>query len=73
MPGGRRILSCRTERALAQNVYDRSEFFDGYSRMADVRGWTGLRNGQPSDMLAGVRGKRLLDLGCGLDGSARWR
>jgi SAM-dependent methyltransferase len=59
---------------LAQNVYDTSGFFDGYSRLGrSVRGldgapeWPALRA-----LLPDLSGKRLLDLGCGFGWIARW-
>jgi SAM-dependent methyltransferase len=62
------------DKDLAQNVYDRPEFFDGYSRMdRSVRGldgapeWPALRM-----LLPELRGKRVVDLGCGFGWFARW-
>jgi SAM-dependent methyltransferase len=59
---------------LAQNIYDTQDFFEGYSRLdRSVRGldggpeWPALRA-----LLPDVRGKRLLDLGCGFGWIARW-
>jgi SAM-dependent methyltransferase len=59
---------------LAQNIYDTPEFFDGYSRMdRSVRGldgapeWPALRA-----LLPDLRGKRVVDLGCGFGWFARW-
>ncbi len=59
---------------MAQNIYDTLEFFEGYSRLdRSVRGldggpeWPALRA-----LLPDVRGKRLLDLGCGFGWIARW-
>ena len=59
---------------MAQNIYDTPEFFDGYVRMdRSVRGldgapeWPALRA-----LLLELRGKRLLDLGCGFGWFARW-
>jgi SAM-dependent methyltransferase len=59
---------------LAQNIYDTPEFFDGYSRMdRSVRGldgapeWPALRV-----LLPELRGKRVLDLGCGFGWFGRW-
>jgi SAM-dependent methyltransferase len=59
---------------LAQNIYDTPEFFDGYSRLdRSVRGldggpeWPALRA-----LLPDLRGKRVLDLGCGFGWIARW-
>jgi SAM-dependent methyltransferase len=59
---------------LAQNIYDTLDFFEGYSQLdRSVRGldggpeWPALRALMPD-----VRGKRLLDLGCGFGWIARW-
>jgi SAM-dependent methyltransferase len=59
---------------LAQNIYDTPEFFEGYSRLdRQTRGldgapeWPALR-----PLLPDMRGKRLLDLGCGFGWVARW-
>ena len=59
---------------MAQNIYDRPEFFDGYSRMdRSVRGldgapeWPAMRA-----LLPGLGRKRVLDLGCGFGWFARW-
>ena len=57
-----------TDKDLAQNIYDTPDFFEGYSRLdRSVRGldggpeWPALRG-----LLPDLRGKRLLDLGCGI-------
>ena len=59
---------------MAQNIYDTPEFFEGYSRLdRSVRGldggpeWPALRA-----LLPDMRGRRLLDLGCGFGWIARW-
>ena len=59
---------------MAQNIYDTPEFFDGYSRMdRSVRGldgapeWPAVRALMPE-----LRGKRVVDLGCGFGWFARW-
>ena len=59
---------------MPQNIYDRPEFFDGYSRMdRSVRGldgapeWPAMRA-----LLPDLRDKRILDLGCGFGWFARW-
>jgi ubiquinone/menaquinone biosynthesis C-methylase UbiE len=58
---------------LAHNIYDPPDFFEGYSRLdRSVRGldggpeWPALRG-----LLPDLRGKRLLDLGCGFGWIAR--
>jgi SAM-dependent methyltransferase len=59
---------------LAQNVYDRPEFFDGYSRMdRSVRGLDGAPEWPAIQiLLPELRGKRVVDLGCGFGWFARW-
>ncbi|RWN25114.1 bifunctional 2-polyprenyl-6-hydroxyphenol methylase/3-demethylubiquinol 3-O-methyltransferase UbiG [Mesorhizobium sp.] len=59
---------------MAQNIYDRPEFFAGYSQMArSVHGldgapeWPAIRA-----LLPDLDGKRLVDLGCGFGWFARW-
>jgi SAM-dependent methyltransferase len=59
---------------MAQNIYDREEFFAGYSRLGrSVEGldgaaeWPALRA-----MLPDVTGSRVVDLGCGFGWFCRW-
>ena len=59
---------------MAQNIYDRPEFFAGYSSLvrskeglAGAPEWPNLRA-----MLPGVRGRRVVDLGCGFGWFCRW-
>ena len=59
---------------MAQNIYDTAEFFAGYGRLPrSVRGldgapeWPALRARLPA-----LRGKRVVDLGCGFGWFARW-
>ena len=59
---------------MAQNVYDRADFFAGYSRLArSVRGlegtaeWPAMRA-----LLPDVSGRRIVDLGCGFGWFSRW-
>src|SRR5690242_3123584 len=62
------------ERVLAQNIYDIPEFFEGYSRLPrSVRGlegapeWPAIRA-----LLPDLKGKTIVDLGCGFGWFARW-
>ena len=59
---------------MAQNIYDRSDFFEGYSRLgrsveglAGAAEWPALRS-----MLPDMRGLRVVDLGCGFGWFCRW-
>jgi ubiquinone/menaquinone biosynthesis C-methylase UbiE len=59
---------------MAQNIYDRPDFFEGYSQLGrSVEGlagaveWPGLRS-----MLPGLGGLRVVDLGCGFGWFCRW-
>lgn len=59
---------------MAQNIYDRPDFFAGYSRMArSVHGlagapeWPAVRA-----LLPDLAGKRVVDLGCGFGWFSRW-
>lgn len=59
---------------MAQNIYDRPDFFEGYSRLArSVKGldgapeWPAIRA-----MLPALGGLRVLDLGCGFGWFVRW-
>jgi 2-polyprenyl-3-methyl-5-hydroxy-6-metoxy-1,4-benzoquinol methylase len=59
---------------MTQNIYDLPDFFDQYSRMdrsmhglAGAPEWTSL-----CSMLPGLRGVRVLDLGCGFGWFCRW-
>lgn len=59
---------------MAQNIYDRRDFFDGYSQLArSVHGldgapeWPALRA-----MLPAMAGLRVVDLGCGFGWFCRW-
>jgi ubiquinone/menaquinone biosynthesis C-methylase UbiE len=60
--------------SLAQNIYDRPEFFDGYSRLdRSVRGLDGAPEWPAIvRLLPDLRGKRVVDLGCGFGWFARW-
>lgn len=59
---------------MTQNIYDNEEFFEGYSRLPrSVEGldgapeWPALRA-----MLPNLRGRRVVDLGCGFGWFCRW-
>ena len=59
---------------MAQNIYDNPDFFAGYSQLPrQVRGldgapeWPAVRS-----MLPDPKGKRVVDLGCGLGWASRW-
>ncbi len=59
---------------MAQNIYDDAEFFAGYSRLnrsveglAGAAEWPALRA-----MVPDLRGRRVLDLGCGYGWFCRW-
>lgn len=59
---------------MAQNIYDTAEFFEGYSRLPRSRHglegapeWPAVRA-----LLPDLRGKRVVDLGCGFGWFARW-
>ena len=59
---------------MAQNIYDKPEFFESYSRLdRSVRGldgageWPAMRA-----LLPDLRGKRVVDLGCGFGWFCRW-
>jgi SAM-dependent methyltransferase len=59
---------------LAQNIYDTPQFFDGYSRLdRQMRGLDGAPEWPPlRALLPELRGKRVVDLGCGFGWFARW-
>lgn len=59
---------------MTQNIYDDPQFFDGYSRLPRSVGglaaapeWPALRA-----MLPEMRGRRVVDLGCGFGWFCRW-
>ncbi len=59
---------------MTQNIYDRADFFDGYSQLRrSVEGldgaaeWPAMRA-----MLPDMRGLRVVDLGCGFGWFCRW-
>jgi SAM-dependent methyltransferase len=59
---------------MAQNIYDRPEFFAGYSQLprsvhglAGAPEWPAIRA-----LLPDLEGKRIVDLGCGFGWFARW-
>jgi 2-polyprenyl-3-methyl-5-hydroxy-6-metoxy-1,4-benzoquinol methylase len=59
---------------MTQNIYDRKEFFEEYSRLprsveglAGAPEWPALRS-----MLPDLRGLKVVDLGCGFGWFCRW-
>lgn len=59
---------------MSQNIYDKPEFFEGYSKLgrsveglAGAAEWPALRA-----MLPELKGKAVLDLGCGFGWVCRW-
>ncbi|APT56397.1 SAM-dependent methyltransferase [Roseomonas gilardii] len=59
---------------MAQNIYDKPEFFAGYSRLdRSVHGLDGAPEWPAIQaMLPDLRGRRVVDLGCGFGWFARW-
>jgi SAM-dependent methyltransferase len=62
------------EMNMAQNIYDTTDFFEGYSKLP--RQVLGL-DGAPEwpaikQMLPSLAGKRIVDLGCGFGWASRW-
>jgi ubiquinone/menaquinone biosynthesis C-methylase UbiE len=59
---------------MAQNIYDNTEFFEGYSRMRrSVEGLAGAAEWPAMlALLPELKGRRVLDLGCGFGGFCRW-
>ena len=59
---------------MAQNIYDTPQFFDGYSRLdRQMRGLDGAPEWPAIQvLLPELRGKRVVDLGCGFGWFARW-
>jgi SAM-dependent methyltransferase len=59
---------------LAQNIYDTAEFFEGYSCLdRQARGLDGAPEWPALHaLLPELRGKRVVDLGCGFGWFARW-
>ena len=57
-----------------QNIYDNAEFFEGYSQMRrSVEGLAGTAEWpRLCVLLPGLRGRRVLDLGCGFGWFCRW-
>jgi SAM-dependent methyltransferase len=59
---------------MTQNIYDKDEFFQGYSKLPrSVEGLDGA-NEWPTlrSMLPAIQGLRVLDLGCGFGWFCRW-
>lgn len=59
---------------MAQNIYDRPDFFEGYSRLPrSVHGLDGAPEWPAiQSLLPDLAGKRVVDLGCGFGWFARW-
>lgn len=62
------------ENGMAQNIYDTPEFFDGYSRLRrSVHGLDGAPEWPAIQaLLPDLRGRRIVDLGCGFGWFSRW-
>ena len=60
--------------AMAQNIYDRPDFFEGYSGLGrSVEGLAGAAEWPAvQSMLPDMRGLRVVDLGCGFGWFCRW-
>src|SRR5262245_34716907 len=74
LPGSLASAALRGIPAMTQNIYDDEEFFVGYSRLRrSVEGldgaaeWPALRA-----LLPDLRGRNVLDLGCGFGWFCRW-
>jgi SAM-dependent methyltransferase len=59
---------------MTQNIYDNSEFFEGYSRLSrSVEGLDGAAEWPAlKALLPGLRDLRVVDLGCGFGWFCRW-
>src|SRR5947199_10439477 len=59
---------------MAQNIYDKPDFFEGYSRLnRSVHGLQGAPEWPTLQaMLPDMRGLRVVDLGCGFGWFCRW-
>lgn len=70
----RGVLVQAVEMELAQNIYDRSDFFQGYSRLPrSIHGLAGAPEWPAIQaLLPDLAGKRVVDLGCGFGWFARW-
>ncbi len=64
----------RTDKDLAQNIYDTPEFFDAYRQLdRQARGLDGAPEWRAlSALLPDIQGQRVVDLGCGFGWFARW-
>lgn len=58
---------------MAQNIYDTAEFYEGYSTLPrSVHGLIGAPEWPfVRELLPGMNGKRIVDLGCGFGWFAR--
>jgi len=59
---------------MAQNIYDTAAFFDGYSRLRrSTEGLDGAAEWPAiQELLPDMRGRRVVDLGCGFGWFVRW-
>ena len=62
------------KRPMAQNIYDNPEFFAGYSRLPRQVDGLGSAPEWPviRALLPALKGKRVVDLGCGFGWASRW-
>lgn len=57
-----------------QNIYDNKEFFEGYKNLRENKGYTAndlIEGPQLFELIGDVKGKTILDLGCGAGVHAR--
>jgi len=59
---------------MEQNIYDNEEFFKGYQELRENKGYTAndlIETPQLFQLIGDVKGKTILDLGCGAGGNAK--